>query len=153
LELENAKRYAARLKARLRPYCSRLFIVGSIRRGKVEVNDIDLLIIPSDHWGLNRELKILGTKIKGPKLSHFVYFDVPVDVYFADEESWANLLLIRTGSKENNIRLCRRARELGMKLKASGQGLIGLDGKVLKISSEKEIYQKLGMIYQPPGQR
>ena len=90
---------------------------------------------------------------QGPKLNHFKYFEVPVDVYFADDDSWATLLLIRTGSKENNIRLCRRARELGMKLKASGQGLIGLDGKALKISSEREIYQNLGLCYQTPGLR
>jgi hypothetical protein len=61
-------------------------------------------------------------------------FDVPaeiiarpvsigVDLYLATPETWATTLLIRTGSKEHNIWLCERARRLGGKLHASGQGL------------------------------
>jgi len=57
------------------------------------------------------------------------FFKAPFDAYFANDESCATLLLIRIGSKENSMRLCRRARELGMKLKTSDQGLVGLMAK------------------------
>jgi len=36
-----------------------------------------------------------------------------LDVYIATPDAWATLLLIRTGSKEHNIRMCMRARIMG----------------------------------------
>src|SRR6266446_3745254 len=48
---------------------------------------------------------------------------MPVDIYMATEESWATLLLIRTGSAEHNIWMCARARACGGKLHADGSGL------------------------------
>lgn len=48
---------------------------------------------------------------------------IQVDVFFATPESWATLLVIKTGSAQHNIFLCTRARELGGVLHASGDGL------------------------------
>ena len=74
-----------------------------------------------------------------------------VDVYFAKEETWGILLLVRTGSKEHNIRLCKHAINTGMKL-SSEKGLME-DGKVISSKTEEEIFQGLGMDYVKPEER
>lgn len=49
--------------------------------------------------------------------------NIGVDLYLCTPETWATTLLIRTGSAAHNIWLCSRARELGGKLHAGGEGL------------------------------
>jgi DNA polymerase (family 10) len=76
-----------------------------------------------------------------------------VDVYFAKRETWATLLLIRTGSKEHNIKLAQRAKELGMKLRASGDGIEGVSGDSIIVNAEEEIFAILGLPYVLPERR
>jgi DNA polymerase (family 10) len=59
--------------------------------------------------------------------------------------------LIRTGSKEHNIKLCQHAIDKGMKL-SSEKGLMK-DGKVIASKTEEEIFQGLGMDYVKPEER
>ena len=56
---------------------------------------------------------------------------------------------MRTGSAEHNIKLSKRALAMGMKL--SHKGLIK-NGKIV-VSTEKEIFEALGMDYVPPEER
>ena len=53
-----------------------------------------------------------------------------LDIYVATPETWATLLLIRTGSRAHNIKLCARARAMGMRLHADGSGLFRLQAKI-----------------------
>jgi DNA polymerase (family 10) len=76
-----------------------------------------------------------------------------VDIYIADETTWATLLLIRTGSTENNIRLCSRAKDMGWHLAASGDGLFNEMGKRIAGDTEISIYNALGLPYQEPLER
>jgi len=46
LPLADAQRVADKLAARLAPACERIEVAGSIRRGKAEVGDIELVAIP-----------------------------------------------------------------------------------------------------------
>lgn len=139
---------------RLKPHCKEIEVVGSIRRQKPEVRDIDFVLIPSNAGQLSQEIDRLGPPIMdGEKLRRINYNGTQVDIYYATPQTWATLLLIRTGSKENNIRLCSRARRLGMKLKANGDGIIGKDGQLIPIESEKQIYDILKLPYQEPWER
>ena len=54
MELERAQEMAEAVVWQLSPYCQRLVVAGSIRRGKPQVNDIDLVLIPTDLWNLIR---------------------------------------------------------------------------------------------------
>jgi len=154
VELKRAQAMATAIITRLSPYCRRIEVAGSIRRKKDLVNDIDLVLIPSDLWKLYAELKRMGEmKADGDKLKRLVVNGTQVDVYFATEETWATLYLVKTGSKESNIRLATRAKKMGLQLKANGEGLIDQDGRRLAGNTEQSIFEALGIPYLPPERR
>jgi DNA polymerase/3'-5' exonuclease PolX len=157
--------------------CDRIEIVGSLRRQKVGVNDIDLLVIPrfiqmqdeSLFGGPYREDQ-LDKQLSQLCLSHDMELDangskikrflktvdgdtIPIDLYVATEQTWWTLLLIRTGSRQHNIKLARRAMELQMHLKADGSGLLTSNGCIVSVGSEKEIFQNLKLEYRRPEDR
>ena len=92
-------------------------------------------------------------KLSGGKLKRFDYNGVQVDLYYATLETWATLLLIRTGSKENNIRLATLANKKGWHFFASGEGLFNENGRRVAGDSEESIYEALGLPYQRPEER
>jgi len=163
----------------LEAYCERAAVVGSLRRGKVRVHDVDLLVIskvmevpaaepslfkktetvPAVHLRL-KEMAACRTIVDlhlGPKICRFGFpveqIIIPFDLYLADETTWPTLLLIRTGSKQNNIRLCQRAQKLDLKLHADGSGLSTPADRFLKVESEEDIYRLLRLPYQQPERR
>ncbi|MBA7633368.1 DNA polymerase/3'-5' exonuclease PolX [subsurface metagenome] len=157
MKLGVAQKIAAEVIKRLSPYCQRIEVAGSIRRQKAIVHDIDMVLIPSDPWNLESEVLALArpfqSKLSGDKLKRFDYRGAQIDLYYASPETWATLLLIRTGSKENNIRLCSRAKGMGWHLAASGDGLFNENGQRIAGDSEESIYGALGLPYQRPEER
>lgn len=157
MELEKGQKIAAEVIKRLSPYCQRLEVAGSIRRRKGIVHDVDIVLIPSDAWNLEGEVLALARpfqpKMSGEKLKRFDYKGAQIDLYYASPETWGTLLLIRTGSKENNIRLCSRAKGMGWHLAASGDGLFNETGERIAGDSEESIYGALGLPYQHPEGR
>jgi len=157
MELEVAQKIATEVIKRLSPYCQKIEVAGSIRRRKAIVHDIDIVLIPSDAWNLESEVLALARpfkpKLSGEKLKRFDCNNAQVDLYYASPETWSTLLLIRTGSKENNIRLCSRAKELGWHLAASGDGLFNEKGDRIAGDSELSIYNALGLPFQRAEER
>lgn len=179
MELGKAQRIAESIVDLLKPSCDRIEIAGSIRRRKPTVNDIDIVCIVKQtiapYLGFNLSenvssfniaLKSLGkVKLNGPKIIRVAMGfsrHIDLDLYIATPESWATLLLIRTGSVEHNIRLCMRAKNMGMKLHADGSGLFKLVGDVpgallseerIAGESEESIFEALGLSYEPPERR
>lgn len=152
--LERAQKIAEAVVKRLTPYCKKIEVVGSIRRRKPWVKDIDLVLIPSDLWNLQHEVLGLGqTRAAGKKLMRVMAGDTQIDIYIAEPETWATLLLVRTGSTENNIRLCSRAKEMGWHLHADGAGLFNEKGERIAGDSEISIYNALGLAYREPWER
>jgi len=158
VRLEEAKLIAERVKQALRPYCDRIAIAGSIRRQKPIVNDIDLVIIekPDADLILPALLFSMGVlKLNGPDIKR-LYLpndNITLDIYIATPLTWSTLLLIRTGSKGNNIRLATIAMRRGWQLKANGDGLFDEDGNRVAGDTEESIYQALGLPYQKPEER
>jgi DNA polymerase (family 10) len=160
MRLEEAKAIAERVKSLLTPYCDRVEIAGSIRRGRPTVHDIDMVLIekPETALTINYALSRIGTIAKdGTKYKQLWYTEsqslISVDLYLATPATWATLLLIRTGSKENNIRLATIAKRKGWQLKANGDGLFDEDGNRVAGDTEESIYEALGMPYQEPERR
>ena len=154
MDLERAKAIATEVITKLAPYCQRIEVAGSVRRRKPFPADIDFVLIPSDLWNLSQQVKGLGSVImSGDKLKRINHNGIQVDLYYATPDTWATLLLIRTGSKENNIRLATLAKKRGWHLAASGDGLFNENGQRIAGDSEESIYKALGVRYQEPWER
>ena len=172
--LIEATKLAVEIVSKLIPVCDKVEVAGSIRRGKGEVRDIDIVAIPNEDkllaGGFFCRQHLISTlafpavpRANGTKLATFLYkgeplykgaqFDAAVDIYWATAETWGTILLIRTGSKEYNVCLCIQARSRGWVLHAGGEGLY--DGMDRKIAGETEegIFKALGMRFVPPGER
>jgi len=154
IALERAGKIAEEVVKLLAPYCRRIEVAGSIRRKKAFVRDVDLVLIPSDPWNLLHELKGLGPmRMHGGKIMRGTVGSTQIDCYVADEDTWATLLLIRTGSAENNIRLATLAKKKNWRLAASGDGLFNEKGERVAGDTEESIYAFLGLKYQEPWER
>ncbi|MDO8634920.1 MAG: hypothetical protein Q7R34_01560 [Dehalococcoidia bacterium] len=160
LPLAEAQAVAEELRKELEQYCLDIVVAGSIRRRRPVVHDIDMVCLPENLIKFILKLKAMDCSYGGKKLARFVYKEVQVDLYFATPQTMATLVLIRTGSAQNNIRLCTIARNNGMKLHADGSGLFrieaqGCEGREVLIArtSEKAIYESLGLPYQEPWER
>jgi len=167
---EVARAVARKIAEELRPACDRIEIAGSLRRGNLAVHDIDLALLPktsADEFSLGGSTQLeellehlvergsLASVRGRDKVKCFVATKtgIPVDLYVARPETWATLLLIRTGSKEHNIKLAQRAKELGMRLRASGDGIEDDQGNLLKVSAEEDAFRILGLPYLAPEDR
>lgn len=155
MELERAKRIAEDVVIRLSPYCQRKpEVVGSIRRRKPFVQDIDMVLIAEDRDAVDRTLMQLGkVKKSGPKVARVEMESIGLDVYYSTPDTWATLLLIRTGSEENNIRLATLAKKKGWRLAASGDGLFNERGERIAGDTEESIYEELEEPWQEPWER
>ncbi len=154
IALERAEKIAAAVVKRLSPYCQRIEVAGSVRRRKPTVADIDFVLIPSDLWNLHHEIMGMGqVRMSGNKIMRVMVGSTQVDIYVASEETFATLLLIRTGSAENNIRLATLAKKRGWHLAASGDGLFNENGSRIAGDSERSIFEALGLEYREPWER
>jgi len=80
-----------------------------------------------------------------------------LDLWFADESTWATRMLCRTGSKEHNIWLCTRANERGFHWDPY-TGLRTLSQRsdpdqVYPAGNERDIYNYLGLEFIEPKNR
>jgi DNA polymerase/3'-5' exonuclease PolX len=127
-------------------------IVGSTRRGKETVKDLELLYIPKmveipdpqDLLGqkitvsaVNRALDYLvesgmlakrlsktGSPAWGPqiRLATHVATGLPVDFFAATLDNWWNQLVCRTGGAESNTAIAKAAQAKGLKWNPFGKG-------------------------------
>ena len=153
-ELPVARAYAGEVVKILHPACRRIKVVGSLRRRRPWVHDIDLVLIPASQAELyKRLLELKGTiGVKGGKLIRMYTPAISIDIYLATPETWGTLLLIRTGSRSHNIKLCALAKLQGMKLHADGSGLTK-NGDRIAGDTEESIFEALGLFYAPPQKR
>lgn len=160
VELKQAVELFEDIKSKIGPHCKEgcCLLVGSARREKPIVRDLDIVLIPANQGALLMALEGLGEKMKGgAKMIQRRYKGQQVDIYIADERTWPTLVLIRTGSKEHNIKLCARARSKDMRLHADGSGIeyISSSGEVDRIipKDEADIFRILGLPYVDPRKR
>jgi DNA polymerase (family 10) len=175
MKLEDAKVLAEKICEVLQPFCERAEVAGSIRREKPEVNDIDVVALPKAvdlPGGLCGIVKvdpstvwknlIPGALIKigfdieasGPELLRFAFHlnGFQLDLYRARPGTWGVILLVRTGSKEHNVKLCGLAKSKGYKLSAA-HGVLDCYGEVIAASTEEAIFKSLGLAFVEPKDR
>ena len=152
-----------------------LELCGSYRREKAFSNDIDILISKKDTFATSKtqnHLERFVNKLKNPMkhndnkpliidsmtdkkiVSKFMgfskYLDNPprrIDIRFINYDSYPSALLYFTGSADLNKKMRNIAKSKGYKL--SEYGLFDKDGRPIKVSSERDIFNKLGMEFIP----
>ena len=177
IQLADAKRIAEMIIEELKPFCERIEIAGSIRRGKPEVGDIELVAIPkpwidmigapvplaSDH-ALNyvayeqRFGKIVknGNKFKQIEIERIAHDSITLDLFIVTPPAqWGVIFLLRTGPDSYSHRFVTIRREGGtlpsnliMK-----DGAIRQNGKIIETPEEQDVYRVAGLPYIEPGAR
>lgn len=158
LEYEQAKKIGEEVLTKLQPFIDRAEIAGSIRRKKTEVHDIDLVIQPKEEFMILERIKgILRTygklELDGQQIIRVMGENgTEIDCYIANQKNYEVILLIRTGSKEHNVKLAQEAIKQGKSLRFS-EGLIDKATGRLLADTERSIYEKLNMEYVEPVNR
>lgn len=173
---------AEELVAGLAPFCERIVIAGSLRRGKPEVGDAEILFVPrfearmaSGDMFASESVNLAdeqlgrwladGTLSRRPsetgvfswgKLNKLARHRSGLGVDFFTEPSpadWWRSLVIRTGPKELNIRLIESAALRGLRVHAYSQGITDARGVAVLCGSEREFFSLCGMPWLEPGER
>ena len=167
LTLEEANPLAFKILSLVDAHCNKIQVVGSIRRQKPIVRDIDFVCIAKSltewrkvgkelEYMLGAKLNVEGKTVSGDKIKRilvpFVRGYVQVDFYNCTPETWGIYELIRTGSADHNIWLARYALRNKMQLKYS-VGLVDKAGQVIASKDEKAIFRALGFEWIPAPQR
>lgn len=180
MKLADAKLLADKVIAVLEPFCERIEIAGSIRRGRAEVGDVDIVAMPKSldlPGALGGTAHLTDSQVWAEKFTtvlwkkmaaileergqELIRCSIPckdglfqVDIYRARPETWGVILLVRTGSREHNVKLCSLARSKGLMLSAA-QGVVscGGTGGVVACRTEEEIFAALGLGFVEPKNR
>ncbi len=160
LDLKEAEKIAATIKATVETLCDKIEIAGSIRRQKPKIHDIDFVVVAKSdaEWQkINEKLKQLKAQPNCSGNSVIRAF-VPcqeglfqVDFYRAKPSTYGIHLLVRTGSADHNMWLAGHSLSIGMRLKYS-EGLIK-DGAIVAGDDKKAVFEALDLPYPMPTQR
>jgi len=164
IPLAKASAYAERICAELAPWCEAPpLIAGSIRRGRPEVGDIDLVILPRDVAAIKARCKVKGRVVTDGAANFIVMMpgEIQVDIFFAHSQvadmfepqptNLGSLLLCRTGSVAHNIFLVEYAKRVGLAWEPY-RG-VTRNGRVIASDSEAAIYKALQLPYIDPADR
>jgi len=130
-------------------------IVGSFRRKKPTVGDIDILATSNsaekaiEHFCKMKDVEETINRGK-TKSSVLISDKIQVDLRIVEEKFWSSAKIYFTGSKDHNIALRNLAKDKGLKL--SEYGLFEEENKV-EGQTEQKIYSNLGLEYIPPELR
>jgi DNA polymerase (family 10) len=137
-------------------------VVGSVRRRKETIGDLDILVIADDE---NR-MKIMDyftslpevheVLVKGPKKSSVVMKfegkERQVDLRIFKDDEWGAALQYFTGSKQHNVHLREIAKEKGLKINEYGVYKADTEEKIAG-ETEESVYEAVGMVWIPPELR
>lgn len=144
------------------PGVQHITVAGSIRRGREDVGDIDLLVAysPEDSAPLMAAATSAPTVsdiiAHGPKKSSVrLTFGPQLDVRVIHPDAFGAALHYFTGSKEHHVKLRARAKSLGMRINEYGVWRELPDGSLslLAAATEQEVFAAVGLPYIPPELR
>jgi DNA polymerase/3'-5' exonuclease PolX len=133
LKREDVEKIAKKLNAKN--------IVGSYRRGKKIMQDVDIISLNYDETIKNIPKNAVWITRGKKKISFLMKYKkryVHIDVVFPKKKYYGSTMLYFTGSKMFNLKMRKKAKMLGWKLNEYG---LFMKNKV--ITNEKEIIDKL----------
>jgi len=144
---------ATKIVSKIKPYCKKIEIVGSIRRKEKNPVDIDIVVIPKDKEKIKSILSKEGKFLQGgEKKASFRIEGVNVELYYTVPEEWGAALLAYSSEFGAGIGLRVVAKRKGFKL--SQHGLFNMKtGKRVAGKTERNIYHALGRPWKSPEKR
>jgi DNA polymerase/3'-5' exonuclease PolX len=169
IPLSKARALAEKVCEELAPACDQLAIGGSIRRGLPMVGDLDIIALPRP--GMEKELSRLfrscaaiGGLILDGAISKRCLLrrsEIQCDLWVARQATmdliaplpcnWGAMFLTYTGSKEHNLKIVQRARNLDKTFRP-GWGVVEESGRVYA-TTEDEIFAALEWDFVEPADR
>ena len=151
--LEAAEPLLAKLRGRAGVVAASL--AGSLRRGNETVKDIDLVAASDDPEALSQWFASLpdaeSVIARGStKVSVFLKAGINADLRIATPREYPFALHHFTGSKEHNVAMRGRAKQLGIKMNEYG---LFRDEALLPCGSEEDVFAALGLAWVPPELR
>lgn len=173
---------AREICAALKPVTTHLIVAGSLRRRKEAVGDVEIVYVPTwleKQVGLFpgevepidqaarvieelRELDIIRPRLMqanqtfwGPKnkLAEHVPTGIPVDLFATAEDCWWNYVVCRTGGQISNQQIASAAIQKGWKWHPYRDGFTDQSGRVVKVTSERDVFELVGLPYLEPWDR
>lgn len=162
-----ARALADKVIARLKPHIERGQIAGSFRRGKPELSDLDIVVIPKTVEVKDMFGSVIDTvasqgfcdvinsweKTKGSPTGKYCQRIIDghkVEFSIATQHNFGNLLLIRTGSAEFSHLIMKLALSRGLEQR---DGFLYRDTKLIKCYDEKDYFAALGIPFIEPHLR
>lgn len=155
MQLSVAKALAEKFIKEIEQYCSRVEIVGSIRREKaLDINDVDLLIIPknSELFNLFGILTNFGVS-KITTITRLEYDGQKFELHFSTQERWIVDLVVTTGSEDSNKKLAEACKRKGCHLSVSKGQIIDSLGRPISVESEEDVFNAADLPYLEPSKR
>lgn len=159
---EQALEWAVEVHDLLKGFTTRVEIAGSIRRGRPDVGDIDIVLLdsasnPWQHTFINSKLSEMGYRQTkdGDLIASFTHEErAGLDLYYADPSTWGITLLVRTGSAAHNVKMVEVARKMtpSRRLEVS-RGIVDTAGRVIASNEESDIFTALKLPFIEPPDR
>ena len=158
MKLEDALVIAERLKVDLARSCERIEIAGSIRRGKPEVKDIEIVAVPKDdlfEWSLALAVGDATFKKNGARYKQIILPEgINLDFFLVRPPAqWGVIFLLRTGPAEFSQRAVTQRSKGGLLPSdcKCQDGQIWRGDKVIPMPEEEDFLRLLGLEGFEPG--
>ena len=154
VRLDRATRLAKKICRDLRPIVEFSMIVGSVRRKRPKVSDIELVVLPGNLGEFLTHVADLGFE-GGERIQRGMIDGVKIELYIAHHpDELGSMIFMYTGDKTFEIAMRSIAKRRGLKLDQygiwSGQDLEDL---YFQSPFEEDFFEFLGVEYHTPEER
>ena len=156
MNLKNAYEIGCKLQDDFSPHCSKCCIAGSVRSGKPEVKDIEIVACPdpsryADFLAALRRYPIMkGKPTIEARYLRLRLLQIETDVFITTPARWGWILTLRTGSSDFNLALLEALRRHGV---TSKDGVLWRDGNAIPTPEEADVFALAGVEFVRPEDR
>lgn len=151
--LEEGERIVEKILKQITPFSKAAIPVGSVARKRIEIADIDFVVLPKNLKKFDEEIREIGfSGGKDMRIYKKVVDGIKVELYIAHEpKEMGSMIFMWLGDKILNIAQRSKAKKMGLKL--NQYGLWKGDKLVFQSADERDFWDYLGMDYHMPEQR